>query len=356
MYNNYGGGGGIAARHVESVRREEKATSDENKEAKETTNSVNASKESAKKTKLQRRVSFTDREPEVIERREEAETSPEDDAESKAQISSRPKQHQKPAKKVKHRTKRRDDQDQDQEKVDARREKRRSQPLGGELFEQVSTKLKEIAIQQHQQDCLGPLTFDHSSDNEQEEEDVAQSLLQGGAVSKPQIEQPQSRLFYPSPTVAIVPPQPQEVRRRPQPIDPDMAFEDLSSCGASGTTSSESSPPQKPKQNRNSGIFEQSRSSAHSSKRNSIVMAAAASPVAASAKSGSSKRNSLDGKTVQGLAQDLAAECAKAYALMESSLSKLTTEFGPFGGKGTKVSVSTSKHSRFNWIAVVSWD
>merc|ERR1719312_2351685 len=30
-----------------------------------------------------------------------------------------------------------------------------------------------------------------------------------------------------------------------------------------------------------------------------------------------SKRNSLDSKTVQGLAQDLAAECAKAYALME---------------------------------------
>ena len=35
---------------------------------------------------------------------------------------------------------------------------------------------------------------------------------------------------------------------------------------------------------------------------------------------GASKRNSLDGKTVQGLAQDLAAECAKAYALMENSL------------------------------------
>lgn len=49
-------------------------------------------------------------------------------------------------------------------------------------------------------------------------------------------------------------------------------------------------------------------------------------------KSGS-KRNSLDNKTVQTLAQDLAAECAKAYALMESSLSKLSTDFavGPFG-------------------------
>ena len=44
-----------------------------------------------------------------------------------------------------------------------------------------------------------------------------------------------------------------------------------------------------------------------------------------------SKRNSLDGKTVQGLAQDLAAECAKAYALMENSLSKFSNDFGPFG-------------------------
>ena len=46
---------------------------------------------------------------------------------------------------------------------------------------------------------------------------------------------------------------------------------------------------------------------------------------------GTSKRNSLDGKTVQGLAQDLAAECAKAYALMENSLSKFSNDFGPFG-------------------------
>ena len=47
-------------------------------------------------------------------------------------------------------------------------------------------------------------------------------------------------------------------------------------------------------------------------------------------KSGS-KRNSLDSKTVQGLAQDLAAECAKAYALMENSLTKFSNDFGPFG-------------------------
>ena len=47
----------------------------------------------------------------------------------------------------------------------------------------------------------------------------------------------------------------------------------------------------------------------------------------------SSKRNSLDTKPVQNLAQDLAAECAKAYAMMENSLSKLSTDFavGPFG-------------------------
>ncbi len=36
---------------------------------------------------------------------------------------------------------------------------------------------------------------------------------------------------------------------------------------------------------------------------------------------------------MQSLAKDLAAECAKAYELMESSLSKLTNDFsiGPFG-------------------------
>ena len=46
-----------------------------------------------------------------------------------------------------------------------------------------------------------------------------------------------------------------------------------------------------------------------------------------------SNRNSLDNKSVASLAKDLAAECAKAYELMESSLSKLTNDFsiGPFG-------------------------
>ena len=66
----------------------------------------------------------------------------------------------------------------------------------------------------------------------------------------------------------------------------------------------------------------------------------------------SSKRNSLDSKTVQVLAQDLAAECAKAYALMETSLSKLSTELsgsgvGPFGlTPKTKVSIERMKKKK----------
>jgi len=64
-------------------------------------------------------------------------------------------------------------------------------------------------------------------------------------------------------------------------------------------------------------------------------------------KSGS-KRNSLDSKTVQGLAQDLAAECAKAYALMESSLTKFSSDFGPFGmtPRGRKSKKSKEKASQ----------
>ena len=59
-----------------------------------------------------------------------------------------------------------------------------------------------------------------------------------------------------------------------------------------------------------------------------------------------SKRNSLDKQSVQTLAQDLAAECAKAYALMESSLSKLSSDLGvtPFGlAPKSKVSPCTLK-------------
>ena len=49
---------------------------------------------------------------------------------------------------------------------------------------------------------------------------------------------------------------------------------------------------------------------------------------------------------MQTLAQDLAAECAKAYALMESSLSKLSSDLGvtPFGlAPKSKVSPCTLK-------------
>lgn len=131
----------------------------------------------------------------------------------------------------------------------------------------------------------------------------------------------------------------QQQQHRTSRPDPDMAFEDLSS---SCPTSSECSPMQKPRQNRNSGA---------SSNRNSGVFTVG--PMAAAATAGSSpspagtklnsKRNSLDGKTVQGLAQDLAAECAKAYALMENSLSKLTADFGgPFGMSGkVRITMST---------------
>ena len=64
----------------------------------------------------------------------------------------------------------------------------------------------------------------------------------------------------------------------------------------------------------------------------------------------SSKRNSLDSKSVQTLAQDLAAECAKAYALMESSLSKLSTDFavGPFGLTPKKV-MCTIRSNTWPW-------
>ena len=69
----------------------------------------------------------------------------------------------------------------------------------------------------------------------------------------------------------------------------------------------------------------------------------------------SSKRNSLDNKTVQTLAQDLAAECAKAYAMMENSLSKLSTDFavGPFGLTPKKVSLIIFRTSLF--ISIERW-
>ena len=191
--------------------------------------------------------------------------------------------------------------------MDVARERRRSQPVGDELFEQVSTKLKEFEIQQQQQGTVGATA--------------------------------EAEVTAPAPVKVSY-----AVRY------PEAAFEDLSSA-CSGISSSESSPPQKPRQNRNSGVFAASSSSSSSSPAGAAAAdpfcagatsvqyrekpagaTAAAAPAASSSRAGS-KRNSLDGKTVQGLAQDLAAECAKAYALMESSLSKLSSEFGggPFG-------------------------
>ena len=258
------------------------------------------------KSKLKRRVSFTDKEPVIIARRDEEGA---DSAEPRKPRRKKEKDpsgatvvRQTPRKK---REKSADPAPAAQERrteVDVARERRRSQPVGDELFEQVSTKLKEFEVQQQQETA--------------------------GARAEAEVTAP-VKVSY-------------AVRY------PEAAFEDLSSA-CSGISSSESSPPQKPRQNRNSGVFAASSSTSSSSPagaaaadpfcagatsvqyREKPAGATAAAP-AASSRAGS-KRNSLDGKTVQGLAQDLAAECAKAYALMESSLSKLSSEFGggPFG-------------------------
>ena len=89
----------------------------------------------------------------------------------------------------------------------------------------------------------------------------------------------------------------------------------------------------------------------------SAASTAAAAAAVTSSKS-NSKRNSLDSKTVQCLAQDLAAECARAYALMESSLSKLASSGssgggGPFGigGGGAAAAAARNKVIRVKQIA-----
>ena len=258
------------------------------------------------KSKLKRRVSFTDKEPVIIARKDEEgadSAEPRKPRRKKEKDPSGATIRQTPRKK---REKSADPAPAAQERrteVDVARERRRSQPVGDELFEQVSTKLKEFEIQQQQETV--------------------------GATAEAEVTAAPVKVAY-------------AVRY------PEAAFEDLSSA-CSGISSSESSPPQKPRQNRNSGIFAASSSSSSSSPagaaaadpfcagatsvqyREKPAGATAAAP-ATSSRAGS-KRNSLDGKTVQGLAQDLAAECAKAYALMESSLSKLSSEFGggPFG-------------------------
>ena len=255
------------------------------------------------KSKLKRRVSFTDKEPVIIARRDEEgadSAEPRKPRRKKEKDPSGATVRQTPRKK---REKSADPAPAAQERrteVDVARERRRSQPVGDELFEQVSTKLKEFEIQQQQGTA--------------------------GATAEAEVTAAPVKVAY-------------AVRY------PEAAFEDLSSA-CSGISSSESSPPQKPRQNRNSGIFAASSSSPAGAAaadpfcagatsvqyREKPAGATAAAPAASSSRAGS-KRNSLDGKTVQGLAQDLAAECAKAYALMESSLSKLSSEFGggPFG-------------------------
>ena len=254
------------------------------------------------KAKLKRRVSFTDREPVIIARRDEESEEEEGRAAamSEPRKPRRKKEKESAAVRQKHKKKREKSAEpmmpaqERKTEVDVARERRRSQPVGDELFEQVSTKLKEFEIQQQRQ-----------------EPEPAEATAAAAS----------DKVAY-------------AVRY------PDPAFEDLSSaCSSKGMSSSESSPPQKPRQNRNSGIFSSSPST-------SAMGATATDPFCPGATSvqyrekapavgsrAGSKRNSLDGKTVQGLAQDLAAECAKAYALMESSLSKLSSEFGggPFG-------------------------
>lgn len=261
------------------------------------------------KSKLKRRVSFTDKEPVIIARRDE-EGDDEDEGDLPEPRKPRRKKERDPAVAVrqKHKKKREKSAEpmaarEQRAEVEVARERRRSQPVGDELFEQVSTRLKEFEFQQKRStESCGP------------ERAEATAVAEASPV----------KVAY-------------AVRY------PDPAFEDLSSaCSSKGMTSSEASPPQKPRQNRNSGIF----ASSSSSSPGTAAAAATADQFcpgatsvqyrekagATSSRSGS-KRNSLDGKTVQGLAQDLAAECAKAYALMESSLSKLSSEFGggPFG-------------------------
>ena len=280
------------------------------------------------KSKLKRRVSFTDKEPVIIARRdEEAADADEDEGRPAAMMPEPRKPRRKKEKdaaaaaagvRQKHKKKREKSAEpiparEQKTEVEVARERRRSQPVGDELFEQVSTRLKEFEIQQkRRQESCGP--------------DRAEATA----------------------VVAEAPP----VKVAYAVRYPDPAFEDLSSaCSSKGMSSSECSPPQKPRQNRNSGIFASSSPSASGMAASAAAVAdpfcpgatsvqyrekagatAAAASAAAASRSGS-KRNSLDGKTVQGLAQDLAAECAKAYALMESSLSKLSSEFGggPFG-------------------------
>lgn len=256
------------------------------------------------KPKLNRRVSFTEKKPVIID----------------AVESEEPK---KPSRS------KRETKDPTRKKVKVKKEEKRKsqQPSGQDLVQQVSDKLKQFELESE--------------------------------VKKGQIQ-----------TVQIVsePAKKPVVRTDFSVKEEDIAFGDCSSSSSKGMTSSEASPPQKPKVNRNSfaafgptdsfpdrqrtgAIFSSFSDSSEPqpepkprSNRNSGIFSSfynsgedKSSVKFRESKSGdsksSSKRNSLDGKSVQCLAQDLAAECAKAYALMESSLSKLSADFG-MGGDG----------------------
>ncbi len=215
------------------------------------------------KPKLRRNVSFTEKEPVIIQSQGDAE----------------------PMK-----------QPRRKKEKKQRGERRKSQPLGEELFEQVRTKLQIVERERASQE------------------------------------------------------QQQQQFQQQKPRTTSSAFgESSSSSSASskGETSSECSPQQRPRANRNSGVFSAAAAAAVAAapfggggqSGGSDVAGAVVRmrPSTSSDSKSSSKRSSLDTKTVAGLAQDLAAECAKAYALMESSLSKLSTEFGMGGGKARKI-------------------
>lgn len=267
------------------------------------------------KPKLKRRVSFTEKEPVIIARRDEGDEGDEDRAVGTLAAATEPRKPRRKKEKdpaaaagaAAVRQKQRKKREKSAEpkhtrEVEVARERRRSQPVGDDLFEQVSTRLKQLELQQNRRD-------------ERTAEKQAEGAAPAAAAAEKGEEGNASAYAHAS------------VRY------PDPAFEDLSSaCSSKGMTSSEASPPQKPKQNRNSGLF--AATAASSSAMDPFCQGASSVQYRERSESRSgSKRNSLDGKTVQGLAQDLAAECAKAYALMESSLSKLSSEFGggPFG-------------------------
>ena len=226
------------------------------------------------KPKLQRKVSFTEKKPEVIE------------ANNNTVVEEPKKPQRKKEKTVVLRRKPKKQQANSSNNEQSKATRRMSQPAPPtDLFEQVSVKLQQLERERNV-----------VSDSEED--------YDGRAFSE-------------------------------------------SSSSSKGVSSSECSPPQKPKVNRNSGIF--ASFDKPRSNRNSGIFSAFGGgggsngnatpdkPLSAAVRlrenvngdsKSSSKRSSLDGKTVQGLAQDLAAECAKAYALMESSLSKLAMDFG----------------------------